>query len=62
MENKLWRMLKELKSEQFVWVELSHSLNNESPVWSGMPEGVVKLGETVFDWGESDVGVLDSNL
>lgn len=51
MENKLWQILKELKSEQFVWVELSHSLNNDSPVWSGMPDGVVKLGETVFDWG-----------
>ena len=32
-------------------MELSHSLNNDSPYWSGIPEGSVKLGEVVFDWG-----------
>ena len=39
MENKLWNVLKELKSEGYEWVELSHSLNNDSPFWSGIPEG-----------------------
>jgi kynurenine formamidase len=32
-------------------VELSHSLNNDSPYWAGIPEGSVELGKVVFDWG-----------
>ena len=51
MENKLWNALKELKSEGYEWVELSHSLNNDSPFWSGIPEGSVELSKVVFDWG-----------
>ena len=31
MENKLWNVLQELKSDQYEWVELSHSLNNSAP-------------------------------
>ncbi len=46
---KLWEQLKELKT--YRWIELSHSLNNSSPYWSGIPEGSVALGKTVFDWG-----------
>ncbi len=46
---KLWDALNEAK--KLKWVELSHSLNNDSPYWSGIPEGSVKLGEVVFDWG-----------
>ena len=46
---KLWEALNEAK--KLKWVELSHSLNNDSPYWSGIPEGSVKLGEVVFDWG-----------
>lgn len=46
----LWNELKEWK-EKYDFVELSHSLNNDTPVWSGVPKGVVKLNETVFDWG-----------
>ncbi|MBR3393645.1 MAG: cyclase family protein [Firmicutes bacterium] len=46
---KLWDALKEAKN--YKWVELSHSMNNDSPVWSGMPEGVVDIARTVFDWG-----------
>ena len=46
---KLWEALDEAK--KLKWVELSHSLNNDSPYWSGIPEGSVKLGEVVFDWG-----------
>ena len=30
---KLWNQLKEAKNYQ--WVELSHSLTNESPYWAG---------------------------
>lgn len=46
---KLWQALDE--SKNYKWVELSHPLNNESPFWSGIPEGSVELGKTVFDWG-----------
>ena len=38
---KLWNALKDAK--KYRWVELSHSLNNESPYWSGIPEGSVEL-------------------
>ena len=51
MAHRLWNVLTELQSPEYEWVELSHSLNNESPIWSGMPEGSVNLGEVVFDWG-----------
>ena len=46
---KLWEQLKEAKN--YKWVELSHSLTNESPYWAGIPEGAVELGTVVFDWG-----------
>ena len=46
---KLWDTLENAK--KLKWVELSHSLNNESPYWSGIPEGSVELSKTVFDWG-----------
>ena len=46
---KLWEELNRLKNCR--WVELSHSLNNESPYWGGIPEGSVELGKTVYDWG-----------
>ena len=46
---KLWNTLNDLK--QYRWVELSHSLNNDSPYWAGIPEGSVELSKTVFDWG-----------
>ena len=36
----LWNLLQQLKSD-YEWVELSHRLNNDSPYWSGMPEGSV---------------------
>ena len=44
----LWNTLEELKGCH--WVELSHTLNNESPFWSGIPEGSVELCKTVFDY------------
>ncbi len=51
MAYKLWSFLDELKSDAYELVELSHSLNNDSPYWAGIPEGSVELGKTVFDWG-----------
>ena len=46
---KLWKTLEEAK--KLKWVELSHELTNESPYWSGIPEGSVELGKVVYDWG-----------
>ena len=48
-EYKLWNALE--KARNYKWVELSHSLNNDSPYWSGMPENSVELSKTIFDWG-----------
>lgn len=48
---KLWNMLAEMQSDAYEWVELSHSMNNDSPVWSGIPTGSVEVSKTVFDWG-----------
>ena len=46
----LWEDLKRLKG--YRWVELSHSMNNDSPYWAGIPAGAVELGKVVYDWGE----------
>ena len=46
---KLWDNLKEIKG--YKWVELSHLMDNDSPYWSGIPEGAVELGNVLFDWG-----------
>ena len=46
---QLWEDLKRLKG--YRWVDLSHSLNNDSPYWAGIPEGSVELSKTCFDWG-----------
>ena len=45
----LWEALG--RAKEYRWVELSHSLNNDSPYWAGIPEGSVELSKTVFDWG-----------
>ena len=45
----LWENLNALKACR--WVELSHSMNNDSPYWAGIPEGSVEIGKVVFDWG-----------
>lgn len=47
--NNLWSVLN--KAKQLKWVELSHLMDNDSPYWSGIPEGSVALGPVVFDWG-----------
>ena len=46
---KLWDALESAK--KLKWVDLTHPLNNDSPYWSGIPEGSVELGKVVFDWG-----------
>jgi len=46
---KLWNHLEELKKYRFV--ELSHSMNNDSPYWAGIPDGSVDIGPVVYDWG-----------
>jgi kynurenine formamidase len=51
MTYTLWNLCKELHSDAYQWVELSHSLNNDSPFWSGIPAGSVELSKTCFDWG-----------
>ncbi len=51
MSFRLWELLAEMKSADYEWVELSHSLNNESPYWAGIPDGSVELGKTCYDWG-----------
>lgn len=45
----LWNILGRLRSCRAV--ELSHSMNNASPYWSGIPDGSVELGKVVYDWG-----------
>ena len=46
---QLWEDLKRLKG--YRWVELSHSLNNDSPYWGGIPEGSVEMSKVCYDWG-----------
>ena len=46
----LWNTLKDLR-DNYEWVDLSHSMNNDSPVWSGIPAGSVEVGKKAFDWG-----------
>lgn len=46
---KLWEELN--KQKKLKWIELSHLMDNDSPYWSGIPDGSVRLGEVVFDWG-----------
>ena len=53
---KLWNALKDAK--KYRWVELSHSLNNDSPYWSGIPDGSVELAKTVWDWGKPELECL----
>lgn len=53
---KLWNALKE--SKKYRWVELSHSLNNNSPYWSGIPKGSVALSKTCWDWGNPELECL----
>lgn len=45
----LWQILEQLKGCHMV--ELSHSMNNSSPYWAGIPDGSVEIGKVVYDWG-----------
>lgn len=51
MSLNLWDLYKELKSDAYEWIDLSHSMNNDSPVWAGIPKGSVELAKTVYNWG-----------
>ncbi|PIE98037.1 MAG: cyclase [Treponema sp.] len=51
----LWSELEKLKG--YKWVDLTHPLNNESPYWSGMPEGVLALGETAVSFEEMNLWI-----
>lgn len=53
---RLWDALTQAKKCK--WVELSHPLDNESPYWSGIPEGSVELAKVVYDWGEPQLDCL----
>ncbi len=55
MDRKLWNLLETLK--QHNWVDLSHELTNDSPYWSGMPEGVVELNRTIIDFPEMNLNI-----
>lgn len=52
----LWNMLE--KAKKLRWIELSHPLTNDSPYWSGIPEGSVELSKTVYDWGMPQLDCL----
>ncbi len=45
---KLWNALE--KAKNYKWIDLTLSLNNDSPYWAGIPEGSVDLAKTCFDW------------
>lgn len=48
----VWQEFAQLKSHK--WVELSHELYQDSPAWSGFPEGSIELNKTAIDWGECE--------
>ena len=50
MSYKLWKFFRELQTD-YELVDLTHPLDNDSPYWSGIPEGSVELGKVCFDWG-----------
>ena len=58
MTYKLWDVLGELRSDAYEWVDLTHTMNNESPYWAGIPEGSVELGKVCFDWGNEMLDCL----
>ena len=46
---RLWNEL--AKAKELKWIPLSHTMDNDSPYWSGIPAGSASLGDVVFDWG-----------
>ena len=53
---KLWNALE--KAQNYKWIDLTLSLNNDSPYWAGIPEGSVELAKTCFDWGNEILDCL----
>ena len=53
---KLWDGLE--KAKKLHWVDLTHPLTNDSPYWSGIPEGSVELSKVVYDWGMPQLDCL----
>lgn len=47
--HELWKTLEHLRACRMV--ELSHSMNNSSPYWTGIPQGSVDIGTVVYNWG-----------
>lgn len=56
MKYPLWNAWE--KARQLRWIELSHPLTNDSPYWSGIPDGSVELSKTVYDWGMPQLDCL----
>ncbi|MDO4566674.1 MAG: cyclase family protein [Oscillospiraceae bacterium] len=53
---RLWDALNAARKLRIV--ELSHQLNNDSPYWSGIPDGSVELAKVVYDWGMPQLDCL----
>lgn len=51
---RLWEFIKELKTEKYKWIDLTHELSPETPHWFGFkPLGIEKL----FDFPEAPMRV-----
>lgn len=46
----LWPLLEQLKQHR--WVELSHSLDENTPYWEDMPDGAVDLNRIIMDFDD----------
>ncbi len=53
---ELWSALE--KAKDYRWVDLTLSLNNYSPYWSGIPDGSVEIAKTCYDWGNDMLDCL----
>ena len=51
----LWEMLRELKEME--WVDLTHTLTNDSPYWEGIPDGSVDLCHEVVSFAQMDLRI-----
>lgn len=51
----LWEKLDALKACK--WVDLTHTLKNDSPYWDGFPKGTVDLCRTIIDYDEMNFEV-----
>lgn len=53
---QLWSALENAK--KYRWVDLTLSLNDDSPYWCGIPDGSVELAKTCYDWGNEMLDCL----